>query len=452
MIALVSLVLSAAPVLPPATKWSPPAVQTRKLACGAQLQVVPQKGVPLVHVGVLINAGSIADPAAKPGLARLTATAVEEGGSGSRSADEVRAYFDSLGTELRVNAESDGVMLSLTALSSKLEPALSAVADVIAKPRFDEASVAPLAARARSELAFKLDDPTQLAEQRMLEALYGTHPRNHLADGTVAGINAITTADYRQFHAANWSPANTLFVLVGDVDADAARATLDKLLPKPWSTGAAAAALPTPAALTANRPWLAYDKPGAAQTVVVLARHGVAAADAARTPISLVAVVLGGSFTSRLVQNLREKHGYTYNASSRQRPGREGKAVWIRTSVKTEVTAPAMRELINELDGITRLDAAELEKSRALLDAAQVEGFAGGDNTVFTLLMTAAEGLAPTELATERARREKVTLPELISAAGRFDAPGFTVVLVGDRAKIEKELKTTFPDRTIEWH
>jgi predicted Zn-dependent peptidase len=446
---LLSSVVLAGPPIPPPAKWGPPVVQVRSLASGAKLWVLSQKGVPLVHVGVLVDAGSLGDPADKPGLAMLTATCVEEAGSGAHSGAEVRAFFDSMGTSLKVEVAADGVSLQFTALTPRLEAALGQVIEVLGKPRFDGAEVAAVKQRRRSEVVSALDSPVMFGNAQLLAEVFGANPRNHLELGTVAGVEASSADDLKQFHAAHWSPGNTTFFLVGDVDADAAKAMLDKVAPKAWLPGSAKVTASLPSGAPGK--WIAFDKADAAQTVVFFGKPGPAATEAVVTPLELASTLLGGSFTSRLVQNLREKHGYTYGARAGLSGGRETKLLMVYTSVKTEVTAPALTELLSELVGITRLEPAELEKARSLLDARQLEDFASGESAVEALQGEAMEDLGPGELAAARARREKVTMAELTAAAAKFDPESFTVVLVGDRKKLEKELKAKFPTHNIEW-
>lgn len=446
---LASSALAAAPEVKAGSKWTPPAFQVRQLASGAKLWVHSQRGIPLVHVGVHVAAGSVNDPADKPGLAMLTATCVEEGGAGARTGAEVRAFFDSLGTELKVGAMPDGVTGGFTVLTSRLEPALGQLVEVLSKPRFEPDVVAAVKTRRRSEILSALDDPRFVASVKLSAEVYGANPRNHPALGTVAGVEGATLDDLKKFHAANWSSAGTTFILVGDVEPDAAKALLDKVAPKAWLQPAKAAALTAPAGAAGK--WLAFDKPGAAQTVVLFGRPGPSSRDDAVQPLELVSTVLGGSFTSRLVQNLREKHGYTYGVGARLGVGRETKLVTVQTSVKTEVTVPALVELLAELEGIKTVSAGELEKARSLLDARLVEDFSSGESVLGAMGSLLMEDLGPDALAKEKARREKVTLDEVKAASARFEPGGFTVVLVGDRAKLEKDLKAKFPERNIEW-
>jgi predicted Zn-dependent peptidase len=341
------------------------------------------------------------------------------------------------------------VTLNLTALTPHLEAALGEVIEVLAKPRFDSNEVAAAKKRQLSELASELDEPMTLGRSKLFAEIFGDNPRNHLELGTVAGLEAIALENMKQFHAANWTPGNTTFVLVGDVEADAAKAMIDKLAPKAWLPAAAKRTVPAPPPSAGK--WIAFDKPGAAQTVVLFGKPGRASTDEAVVPLELTSTLLGGSFTSRLTQNLREKHGYTYGVFAGQMTGRETKPLVVFTSVKTEVTAPALTELLSELNGITKLEAGELEKARSLLDSRQVQDYASGNSAMWTLLTNLMEDLGPGEPATSRARREKATLADLVTAAKSFDPESFTVVLVGDRARLEKELKAKFPARNIEW-
>lgn len=448
---LLALQTSAAPPIPPAPTWVAPAIEARPLASGARLWVLPRQGMPLVHVGVMVAAGSMEDPKGKPGLAALTATAIEEGGAGSKSGPQVRAFFDSLGTSLVFHAGEDAIQVGFSVLSTRLEPALAQLVEVISTPRFDAGPVAAVKMRRRSEIISDMDDPLNVAAERLSAALFEGGPRGHLPNGTVAGLDAIAFDDITRFHTAHWSPSAVTFILVGDVQADAAKQLFDRFAPKPWFPGAKRT--PTPA-LELRAPkarWLGVDKPGAAQTIVFMGRHGPAALDAKVTPLELVATALGGSFTSRLVQNLREKNGYTYGVRAAVQPGREVKALTISTRVKTEVTAPAMAELVKELKGITTITAAEVAKARALEDAALVESFALGPRLVGVLTAEAMQGAGPNSLQKRQAERAAVTLAMAQAAAAQFSPDEFTVVLVGDRAQIDKPLRDLFPLRAIEW-
>jgi len=443
---ITALVLTAAPVIGPAPKWSPPAVQVRTLSSGAKLWVVPQHAVPLVHVGVVVNAGSLFDLPGREGLASIVVTGVEECGAGERTGAQVRAEFDALGTALESMAMTEGAALAFSVTTPQLQTALALTGDLLTKPRFEPKALEGVQARLRSELVTMMDSPQALASMHLAEELYGTAPRGHLAVGTTLGLAAVTLDEVKNFHAEHWGSASTTFVLVGDIEPDAAKALLDKLLPRPWGKPAATPP-PSPAA---SAHWVAFDKPGAPQTVVALAQGAVNAGDPEAVPLELVATVLGGSFTSRLVQNLREKHGYTYGVGATLAAGRE-RALKVSTAVKTEVTAPAMTELVNELNGAGTVSDDELAKARALGDADLVDGFASGERLLWTLSTLIMNGEAPDTLGKEQAQRAATTLEQAKKSAARFASSNFTVVLVGDKAKIEKDVAKAFPSQKLEW-
>lgn len=448
--ALVSSAVLAAPPIPAAPKWSPPTVTQRTLASGAKLWVLPQKGLPLVHIAAIVEAGSVLDPANKPGLADLTTTSVEEAGAGTRSGPEVKAAFEALGSDLVTATSADVTTLEASTLSSNLEPALALFIDLLARPRFDGAKVLAIQSRLHAELTSGLDEPNLFGYSKLLLELYGANPRNHLSEGTPEGLAACSADDAVKFHAATWTSSNVTFLLVGDVDADRAKQVLDKLAPKAWGTPWTR---PAATPVKPNGRWVAFDRPDAPQTVVIFARLAPDADSAQAAPVELLSTVMGGSFTSRLMQNLREKHGYTYGVRAGVQSARDARPLMISTSLKTEVTVPGLTELVGEMEHANTVTEAELNKARALEETALVEGFSSGTSALGTLGGLIASGRQPTALAKEQADRAAAKLDDLRAAAGtHFELSGYTVVLVGDKKKLEKDLAAKFPTHPIEWH
>ena len=207
-----------------------------------------------------------------------------------------------------------------------------------------------------------------------------------------------------------------------------------------------------PAEVASSAPsWVGVDKPGAAQTVVLLARSGPAANASSMPALREASVVLGGSFTSRLNQRLREKSGFTYGAGSSVTAGRAAGLISVRTSVKTDVTAPALQQLFEEMKGLTSLSPSEQQKSRALLDAQVVEDFSSGGGAASAFASLALTGLPATEYSQYAAKLNAITADQLLEATTLFAPEAYTVVLVGDRNRIEKSLKHTFPAQAMTW-
>ena len=151
------------PVIPPASAWAAPAPQTASMPNGAALWVAPWPGVPLMHLAIAVNAGSLADPDGKAGLAALTASVLEEGGSGTKTPAQVVDAFDALGTRLHVRVLADGVVLSVAVLSSKAQQLVPLAFEVLTAPKFDQVAFDSLKQRRLAQITADNDEPRQLA-------------------------------------------------------------------------------------------------------------------------------------------------------------------------------------------------------------------------------------------------------------------------------------------------
>jgi zinc protease len=441
--------LPGAPVVGPAPKFVPPTPVVRPLASGARAWVVSRPGLPLVHVAVCVTAGSVADPQGKAGLAQLTAMAIEEGGAGDKTPAEVLATFDAQGTELEVRTDDVCTTFAFTVLAPRLEPTLRQLVDLLARPRFEPAAFESVKKRQLAEISQALDEPRLIASAQLRKRLYGELPAGHPARGDTASVSALTVEDVKKFHTAHYAPPGVTFVLVGEVTVEGAQKLLDGMAPKAWLPGTSALTMALPAKATPS--WVGIDRPGLAQTTLSLGRVGVLSTDATVPALELAATVLGGSFTSRLNQNLREKHGYTYGASARVSAGRLFGSLGVGTAVRADVTGVALREALNELRGLQTLSADELAKAKALADSSLVGAFESGAAAAATFVQLVEVGLPPDDLARASARSAAVTQPQAIAAAASFDPAEFVVVLVGDRAKVGKQLEQAFPGHAITW-
>src|SRR5262249_12244871 len=189
---------------------------------------------------------------------------------------------------------------------------------------------------------------------------YGTS-----GQGTEATLKALTAAELRSFHDKFYQPSNATLVVVGDVRTNDVVPLLAKSFAS-WKTTAAPTREPVPTApqLTKGQIYL-VDKPGAAQSVIEIGWVGVARSTPDYYSLQVLNTILGGSFSSRLNQNLREQHGYAYGAFSafdmRLSPG----AFFAGAAVQTDKTSEALREFFNELNGMRSKPVSEEELARA---------------------------------------------------------------------------------------
>lgn len=441
--------ITGAPTVGPAPKWSPPVAETRPLISGAKAWVATRPGLPLSNVVVYVPAGARAETAAQSGLASLTAAALQEGGAGARGPTEFLEAFDDLGASLHVRSGLEGTTFNFTVSSSRLDAALALMIDLLSKPKFDANAFESLKARRIAELTASLDEPRVIASQTLYKTLYGDVAEGRPVNGTVDSVKALTLDDAKKFHAANYASAGIAFIVAGDLTADAVKKKLDAVVPKAFGPASPAVVEKAPTALPAK--WVGVDKPGAPQTVLMLARPGPTVNDTKLQAMELASVALGGSFTSRLVQNLREKHGYTYGAGAHVAPSKLYGTIAVSTSLKTEVTADAVEQLLLELKGLGTLSKDEVEKARALTSAQFVDAFSSGATVAGALASELMDGHGPDGLKKQYAAMLATTVEQSQATTGAFAPEGFTVVLVGDRKSIEPALKKKLPTQTIEW-
>jgi predicted Zn-dependent peptidase len=418
--------------------------RSTKLPSGATLVTLDRRTLPLVHVLVAVDAGASLDPRDRPGLAAATAMMLQDGGAGSRSAPEVAAAIEDLGAELRVDCDRDGVVLHMTVLSAHLEAALALVGDLLARPRFDEAEWTRARARRVAEILRRDDEPRHIADMVFDRELYGEgHPYGRPPLGTAATVEKLSVRDLRDFYAKHYGPRTTTLILVGDVEAAATEGRVEHALAG-WSSTAEPS---QPVAASADGPeggrLVLIDRPGAPQSELRIGHMGRARATPQFPSLSLLETVLGGSFTSRLNQNLREKHGYTYGVRAQfllyEAPG----PFEVRTAVRTDVTVPAIREILGELKAIrSPISDGELVKGRALVRGNLVDGFASGPEATALLGDLVLHRLPLDGWSRLPAALERLTIAALShDAADLFHPERLTVVVVGDLAKVASPLE-----------
>ncbi len=441
--------ITGAPVIGPAPTWFPPAPENRPLKNGAFAWVVTQPGLPLTTVSWVVPAGNRHESAAQSGLASLTAAALHECGAGKRDPQELQEAFEDLGASLQIETSVEGTTFTFTVLSSRLEGALALLFDLLSQPRFDAAAFEALKARRVSELKTSFDEAPVMAEYAGFRALFGEQPEGREGDGVAATVEKLKLEDVKAFHAARYGSAGSIVVVVGDLKPEVVKQQFDALAPKAWLTAPSSTVEKEP---TFSSPkWLGVNKKDAPQTVVLGLAPGAKWATSETMALSLAADVLGGSFTSRLNQNIREKHGYSYGARASSTPGRNSGVLDVMTPVRTDVSAAALEQIVLELRGLTSLSADEHRKALALANAAAVESFSSTAGVAAVYARIALLGGNVESYRFDYARLQRVAAGESKAETAKFNPDAFTFVLVGDKTAIDAQFKKTFPARKLEW-
>jgi predicted Zn-dependent peptidase len=399
-----------------------------------------------VSLDVILRAGSAADPKGKEGLAALTAAMLDEG-AGARSALEIADEIDYLGAELRIEAEREYSAISLDTLRRNLAPALDILADVVLRPRFEEAEWQRVKGLWLGDLAQRREEPVQVARVVGDRAFYGEdHPYGHPTTGYTSSVEGIDLQQVKDFYRRHVRPDIAAVICAGDVSAAELKSELEKRLGS-WKAEGPAPALPEarPAAPPAGGPRLVVvDKPRAPQTVIRIQLPAPDPFAPARPSLQLANLIFGGTFTSRLQMNLREKHKFTYGAQSALSPRLGASYAAAQSSVHAQKTVPALVEFQREFRRIATGELApeEVEKAHASLRTDIIETLEDLDGTIAFYLASAVGGKKPDERL-DFYLRAKAAGSEAIAAACRatYAWDRALVVLVGDRALIEKQLE-----------
>lgn len=431
------------PALGPAPALNLPPIQKRTLTNGLPVWIVEAHEVPLVQVNLLVMAGTGDDPADRFGIASLTAAMLDEG-AGNRSALEIADAVDYLGASLTTGSSSDASAVRLNVPVARLGEALPIMADVALRPRFPAQDLERVRQERLTALLQAKDDPAQLAPLAFARVVYGAAHRYGIGQfGTEATLKRFTAADLQAFHAATYQPSNATVIVVGDTTANAVLPMLEQQFGS-WKNAAAVRHVPVPQApqLTQGQVVI-VDVPMAEQSQIRIGWVGVPRSTPDYFTLQVLNTILGGSFTSRLNQNLREEHGYTYGASSRFDMRLSAGPFLAGAGVQTDKTAESLQEFFKELNGMLQpVSAVELAKAKNYVAL----GFPSEFETINDLASHLEEMIVyklPDDYFERYVQNiEAVTAADVQKATATYIQPKkFAVVVVGDRKQIEPKIR-----------
>lgn len=423
--------------------FTPPTARRSKLENGIAVVVIENHTLPIAAINVLVQgAGAAADPRHKRGLAAFTADMVDEG-AGGLSALAISEEAARLGAEIATRADADSARISVSALTRTLDPTLDLLAKIATQPAFATAELERVKGDRLTALDQRRDRPPEVAQLVLDEALYGIDSAyGHARDGARDEVQAITAGDVQAFYREHWNPAAMTIVVAGDVDAAAITARLDAVLGG-WRPAGARPPV-TPAVTPAKRTrLLLVDRPGAAQSEVVIGRIGPDRHDKRYFAFEVLRTVLGDGFTSRLTQRLREQLGITYGVRASMVWRKARGPFVIASAIVTARTATGIAETIKILDDLATTDvpAAELDKARQNMIRALPARFETNAGTAAAFTDLALHGLPDDWYAQFAGAVRKVTAADVKAVAKALIPSGtLAIAIVGDVGKIRSEL------------
>jgi zinc protease len=324
------------------TAFATPNIQHWQSASGAKVLFVENHDIPMLDVSVSLPAGSSFDNADKAGVAGLTHHLLDLGAEGLSEDDIARGMAD-IGAQFGGGFDQDRASVSLRTLSSTAErdKALDIMARALQHPLFPEEILVREKARVIAALKEAETKPESIADKAFDKAVFGSHPYALPISGEVASVEKIAVQDLRNFYAAHYRAGSAVVAIMGDATRAQAEAIAEKLTGQ-LPAGAAAAVLPdVTMKIAASEQRIAHP---ATQSHILIGAPGMARDDPDYFPLYVGNHILGGGgFTSRLMNEVREKRGLAYSVYSYFMPMKQPGAFQIGLQTRKEQADEALQ-------------------------------------------------------------------------------------------------------------
>ena len=407
-----------------------PDVWTQTLSNDARIFGIVNSELPLVRFTIRLTGGLLLDSPSKVGVANLMAQLMTEG-TASRSPEELEEAIDALGSSINVSAGRETLTLSGTTLKRNYAATMDLAEEILLEPRWDEVEFERLKDRTINALQQQAGEPNAISANRYNRLLYGDDhilSRNRL--GTIDSVNAITTQDLKAYYVANVSPAVANIHVVGDITETEVAESLASLSENWAARDVDFPDYPLPERPTKARLYF-VDVPGSSQSVILVGAIALARTDPDFYPATVANLRLGGSFTSRLNQVLREQQGYTYGASSGFSGNRQLGSFTAGTSVRSNVTLESV-ELIRQIltDYPDSFTDEDLESTQNYMVRSNARAFETLGNQISMLQNISALDL-PFDYVREREQIVRdMTIGRVQELAGSYMDPDRMIFLV----------------------
>ena len=417
-----------------------PAPKRFTLANGMPVTMVPFGQVPKVTIRLVVDAANVHEGKDQVWLADLTGNMLSEG-TAALTGDALARAFASMGGELNVGVGPDTASISTDVLSDHGVDALQLIADVAAKPRLPESELARVKANMARDLAIQRSQPQSLAQEKFAEFIYGDHPYGRLFP-TDAMLKGYTIDQVKTFHRDHYSAGRARLYVAGVFDAGAMEAGVRKAF-EAWAKSSAAGASAPPT--TKSGGFALLDRAGAPQSTLMLGLKVPNPAHADWIPLQVTDSLLGGSFASRIVANIREQKGYTYSPNSAISAHPNGQAHWVETAdVTTNVTGASIKEIFFEIDRLRKEapPAAELQGIKNNLAGIFVVQNASRAGVIGRLVFVDQYKLGDEYLTSYVKKVMAVTPEDVRRIANDYLTPDkMTLVVVGDTKTVKEQVE-----------
>jgi zinc protease len=402
--------------------------------------------VPLATLVVALRCGSASDPPGKSGLSRIAVRMLRRGCQALTS-EQIDFRIDSLGAEMAVDTSHSNVAIHAQVITRNLDAFVDLLSRLLSTPTFPEEELARLKRESVAEIVEGRDNDRVVAQKAMQRTLFEGHPYGQSSGGTTQSVQAITLDDVKAFHRRFVVRKNIVIAIAGDVTASQAPAIAARLVAG-LPAGERAPDTVAEPTMRAGRRLLVVDKPERTQTQILVGTMGTSAHDDDHVPMVVGNAVFGGTFTSRLMKEIRSKRGWSYGASARTGIDRRRQSWVLWTFPAATDAGPCLKLSLDLLDtwvagGVTPREVAFIQRylvrSHAFeIDTATKRVHQGLDGECLSL---------PADYFSAWLDRVRAVTPEAASAAvrNRIHPEDLLIVVVGTAAEVLEPLRAAIP-------
>lgn len=416
-----------------------PTISENKLDNGLEVVVIEQPNMPIISLDVYFAGGSTAAPQDLPGLAGMTGSLMSRG-TDTRSAQDIAGAIEQVGGAVGSGGGSDRLSAGVFALIEDKDLAFELLADMTFNADFPENEVERERQQLISALETNLAEPGFVAGRTFGQLLYAGHPYGNAA--TFDSLEAITRDHIIEFYESRRQPDNALLIIAGAITTEEGLQYARQHFAD-WEGSAEPVGFPSLPEHSGQRIFL-VDRPGSTQAHFIMGNIGMSGASLDFFPARVLNRVLGGSFSSRLVQNIREEKGYTYSIGSGfSYPADTGQFV-VSAAVRNDVIAPALEEVFIELERIQTepLSDEEINDARDGIVGSFVFGMETYQDFVETVASYKTRGVELERLRKWLGLINDVSEDDVLAVANEYIRPDdFIIVVVGEASEIQEHLE-----------
>lgn len=410
---------------------------------GVPLLVEQSFALPLVSLSVARRSGAVLDPSEGEGATRLLSRLARRT-AGGRPFQAIEAELDRLGASLGSDVSYAAVSLSGATIARSLDAFSELVADAVARPSLAFEEFERLKRETRAEIIEGLDNDRSLAHRALRRALYPDHVYARTATGTLSSVERITHDLLLEHDRQTRTRKDLVLGMSGDIDLEHAIRLAERILEKVPDGPSACPDFGDPN-IPDGRRVVIVDKPERAQTQILIGLAGTKPSDADHSALQVAMTVFGGTFSSRLMQQIRVERGWSYGAYASLPVDRYRQALTLWTFPSKQDAAACVKLELDLLEALVErgITTKELNFAKKSLIRSHAFSIDTAAKRLGLALDAALLDLPQDYYAQYEARISRVTLDDANRALqARVDPKRLVIAVVGSASDLRSQLES----------